>query len=66
LSIIRKRNLKFDTETQTGVIFHLMGACNEFGKLGVTCIGNSVDEANDLYEYAVATLNEECAMPVEN
>ena len=31
------------------MLFHLIGALSEFGKLGLTAIGNSREEVNELY-----------------
>lgn len=52
-------DLYFDQVTQQGIIFHLMGALSEFGKLGVVCIGQSHEEAQQLYEKTVSTLSQE-------
>ena len=52
-------DLYFDQVTQQGVVFHLMGALSEFGKLGVVCIGHSYEEAERLYQKTVAVLNQE-------
>ena len=35
--------IHFDSTTQQGVVYHLMGALSEFGKFGVTCIGEHPD-----------------------
>ena len=42
----------FDHETQTGTVFHLMGTLSMYGKVGLTCIANSMDEARAMYETA--------------
>jgi len=49
MDIVTRHRLHFDSSTQTGTIFHLMGALSEFGKLGLTSIGNSFAEAEALY-----------------
>jgi hypothetical protein len=41
------------------VVFHLIGALSEFGKLGVMCVANSRPGAEQLYTEAVAVLNRE-------
>jgi hypothetical protein len=41
------------------VLFHLIGALSQFGKLGVTAIANSHEEAQDLYDRTLAILNGE-------
>jgi hypothetical protein len=50
MDIIAKYRLHFDSSTETGTVFHLMGALSEFGKLGLTCIGNSLEEAEVIYQ----------------
>ena len=41
--------LHFSHRTESGVLFHMIGAVSEFGKLGVTVIGNDVEEVEGLY-----------------
>ena len=40
-----------------------MGALSEFGKLGLTSIGNSLEEAQEIYDRVVAVLDEATANP---
>lgn len=51
--------LHYDGTTQEGVIFHLIGALSEFGKLGVVCIGATAERAEELYDRTVAVLDRE-------
>jgi hypothetical protein len=39
----------FDSTTERGVVFHLIGALSEFGKLGLVCIGDNPQQAEFLY-----------------
>jgi PGM1 C-terminal domain len=59
VDIIAEHRLHFDSSTETGTVFHLMGCLSEFGKLGLTCIGNSLQEAEGIYDRVVAVLDEE-------
>ncbi|ERN42741.1 hypothetical protein KR51_00005890 [Rubidibacter lacunae KORDI 51-2] len=59
MDIIAHHRLHFDSSTRTGSVFHLLGALSEFGKLGLTSIGNSFEEAEALYHRVEAVLNEE-------
>ena len=59
MDIIATHHLHFDSSTQTGTLFHLMGALSEFGKLGLTCIGNSAAEAEALYQRVEGCLDQE-------
>jgi hypothetical protein len=57
MAIIAKHRLHFNSSTETGTVFHLMGALSEFGKLGLTCIGNSWTEAEELYRQMESILD---------
>ncbi len=59
MDIITRHRLHFDGSTRTGTVFHLMGALSEFGKLGLTCIGDSPQEAEELYNQVVRVLDQE-------
>jgi hypothetical protein len=62
MDIIAHHQLHFDSSTRTGNVFHLMGALSEFGKLGLTSIGNSLQQAQDLYNQATNVLDEETSL----
>jgi len=51
--------LHYDGTTNEGVVFHLIGALSEFGKLGVVCVGASPERAEGLYRRTVETLDRE-------
>ncbi|MFC1501955.1 peptide ligase PGM1-related protein [bacterium] len=51
--------LHFDSTMQQGVVFHLMGALSEFGKFGITCIGEHPEQARVLYDTAMSALDKE-------
>ncbi len=59
MDIIAQHRLHFDTSTETGMVFHLMGCLSEFGKVGVTSIGNSPQQAEEIYRKLVRALDEE-------
>lgn len=59
MDIVAHHRLHFDSSSQTGNVFHLMGALSEFGKLGLTCIGDSLQQAEDLYNKVVKVLDAE-------
>ncbi|HEY9891269.1 MAG TPA: peptide ligase PGM1-related protein [Candidatus Sericytochromatia bacterium] len=59
MDIIAHHRLHFDSSTRTGNVFHLMGALSEFGKLGLTSIGNSLQQAEDCYNQVIKVLDEE-------
>jgi hypothetical protein len=51
--------LHYDGTVQEGVVFHLIGALSEFGKLGVVCVGASPERAEALYHRTVDILDQE-------
>jgi PGM1 C-terminal domain len=50
--IVATTGLHFDQATQTGVVFHMMSCLTECGRVGMTAVGGSRDEAWDLYHRA--------------
>ena len=59
MDIIAHHRLHFDTGTETGTVFHLMGCLSEFGKLGLTSIGDSPQQAEQIYNKVAKVLDEE-------
>jgi PGM1 C-terminal domain len=51
--------LHFDGASQQGVVFHLIGALSQYGKLGTVCIGDSHESAQKFYRDTVAVLDRE-------
>ena len=49
--------LHFYHATERGTVFHLMGALSEFGKLGMVCIGDNLQQSRFLYRKAVSVLD---------
>ena len=63
IDIAVMNHLYYHSEKSEGVAFHLIGALEKFGKLGVVCIGRDQAHADALYERTVAVLNRECPKP---
>ena len=59
IDIAALNRLHFDGACQKGVVFHLIGALSEFGKLGVLCIAPSHEEAEAFYRRATEVLDRE-------
>src|SRR6266545_2605069 len=57
--IVVRYNLHFGQTRQTGVVFHMMSALGELGRMGLTAVGNSHEEAMATYDRAIAVLDEE-------
>lgn len=55
-------DLHFHASTERGVCFHLLGALSEFGKLGVVCIGDNLQQARFLYKRTVSVLDREVGL----
>ena len=51
--------LHFHGPTERGVVFHLIGALSEFGKVGVVSIGDNPQQARFLYNKTLQVLDEE-------
>ncbi len=56
IELVDRSGLGFDPATRTGTTLHLLGAVPDYGKMGLTAIANSTEEAEDLYERALKTL----------
>ncbi|HEX2063620.1 MAG TPA: peptide ligase PGM1-related protein [Acidimicrobiales bacterium] len=59
VAIIREvagAGLGYDAGSRTGATLHLLGALPGFGKMGVTCIADSPEEADKLYQDLVDTI----------
>lgn len=59
LDIALMRGLHFDQARQVGSVFHMMSALPAHGRLGVTSVGDSPNDAEERYENVVAVLLEE-------
>lgn len=60
IDIAAVNGLHFDTASQQGVMFHLIGALSEFGKLGVLCIAQTREQAEDFHRRTTGVLDREC------
>ena len=59
IDVATVHGLHYSHRTESGVLFHMLGALSEFGKLGVTVIGNSRDEVEALYAQVLHVLDAE-------
>jgi hypothetical protein len=60
IDIAMINDLHYDGTSQEGVMFHLVGALSQYGKLGVICIGSSPERARFFYDETEKVLNKEC------
>ncbi len=56
IKAIDRAGLAFDPRTRTGATLHLLGALREHGKMGATCIGNTLEEADALCDEVLKVL----------
>lgn len=60
INIAMFHSLVYDGAMQEGVMFHLVGALSEYGKLGLVCIGSTPQRARDYYDKVISVLDNEC------
>ncbi|HEX7905631.1 MAG TPA: peptide ligase PGM1-related protein [Chitinophagaceae bacterium] len=60
IDIAMVNDLHYDGTSQEGIMFHLIGALSQYGKLGVVCIGSTPEKAREYYAKIVAVLEKEC------
>ncbi len=58
IDIAVEHNLHFHSTIQQGVVFHLIGALSEFGKLGMVCIGDTPESAKAFHDQTLAALEQ--------
>jgi hypothetical protein len=59
IDIMTINRLHYSHGTETGALFHMIGALSQFGKVGLTAIGGSLEEAESIYAGAIAVLDRE-------
>ena len=62
IEILTINKLHYSHGSESGVLFHLIGAVSEFGKLGLTAIANSREEVDDIYRRTLVVLDRETAI----
>ena len=55
------RGLHFNQATQTGVVFHMISSVTERGRFGLTAVGDSRAQAQELHDRAERELGDEAA-----
>ena len=63
--IVARHNIHFDQTRQTGVVFHMMSALGEHGRVGLTAVGDSSTAADALFAQAVEILNREARLALD-
>jgi hypothetical protein len=60
IDIAMLHELHYDGAFQEGVMFHLIVALSQYGKLGVVCVGSSRERVKMYYDRTVGILDLEC------
>lgn len=60
IDIAMMNDLHYDGTSQEGVMFHLIGALSQYGKLGVVCVGSTPERAREFYAKIIEVLEKEC------
>ena len=58
IDIVAEAGLHYDPAQLRGSVFHLLGCLSEYGKLGMTCVGRSADEASAVYDATAKELRQ--------
>ena len=59
IEIATANDLLYNGSTQQGIMFHMIGALSQYGKLGILCVGDTSEKAMQLYHKIVEVLNRE-------
>ena len=57
--IMARHGLHFDQSRQVGVVFHMMSALSELGRIGLTAVGETREEADATYRRAEQIITDE-------
>ncbi len=62
IEIVTINALHYSHNSESGVLFHLIGALSQYGKLGMTAIGNSREEVDAIYDKTLRILDRETSI----
>ena len=63
--VVVQHGLHFDQSRRTGVVFHMISCLTECGRIGMTAVGDSPEEAWRIYQEAEAVLLREADLALE-
>ena len=58
LDVVGERGLGWDRETESGVVLHMVSALAVAGRIGLTAIGDGLEQARELYYQVKSALDE--------
>jgi hypothetical protein len=61
IDLVLRHRLQFDQSRQTGVVFHMLSAMAAAGRLGLTAVADTPQEADALYRRTIEILDAEAA-----
>lgn len=56
IDLVAGAGMHYDPVSESGSVFHLLGCLSEHGKLGMTCIGRSAEQAEQVFQRTQARL----------
>jgi hypothetical protein len=59
IDLMTVNRLHYSHGTESGALFHMIGALSQYGKVGLTAIGSSPEEADAIYANAISVLDRE-------
>jgi hypothetical protein len=60
IDIAMYHGLHYSGTAEEGVMFHLIGALSQYGKLGMVCVGKTMERAQAFYQQTIQVLDGEC------
>jgi hypothetical protein len=63
--IVVNHGLHFDQSRRTGVVFHMISCLTECGRVGLTAVGDSPEDARRIYEEAQSVVLREAELALE-
>ena len=61
-----RNQLHFDQARQTGIVFHMMSTLSELGRVGLTAVGDTREQADTSFRRAEHVLLDEASPPPES
>ena len=59
IDLMTVNRLHYSHGSESGALFHMIGALSQYGKVGLTAIGSSPEQADAIYENAISVLDRE-------
>jgi PGM1 C-terminal domain len=59
IDLMTINRLHYSHASESGALFHMIGALSQYGKVGLTAIGSSPEEADAIYANAISVLDRE-------